>query len=98
MFCAAGSAGTGGGTCTLYMSPGLTLWLASLTVAPAFVTAPAASNCWMRERESWGRAAARKRSSRSPACSAPASAVRFSPGTDESEMTNSVDDDDDDAP
>ena len=30
-------------------------------------TAPASSNCWSREREKSGRAAARKRSSRQPA-------------------------------
>src|ERR1700709_60893 len=70
-----GMAGAVGGTVTVKLSPGLTRWLASFTVAEPSATAPLSSNGGRREREKSGKVAARKRSNRQPAWSSPASAV-----------------------
>src|SRR6185436_2428355 len=86
-----GSAGAASGTETVYASPGLTLKLPSLIVLRVCVTAPASSNCWMRERLISPSATLKKRSSRQPSCSAATTARRGSSEEDVSDIQAPVD-------
>src|ERR1700758_604566 len=64
-------------------SPGLTLVLPSLIVAVSRATAPVSISACRRERLMSGRAVARKRSRRPPACSSSTRASRDDPPTEE---------------